>query len=469
MNPDAHTLLIPLQRSFVASAGFVLALSLSVSVLLIPDLALAQGSQFSFSTSEVRTTLGASTIDQSDSNPSGLTSSASVTGNPGDAASAHTGLKTVRFHLPGGELDVISGDSGVAATTSGDRQNSTAVAQMGDLWVACVSGTSEQTCGSLLPHPVTVRAFIHLEGVIDPLLANPSLPPVDGSFVAAHLVYGVADIAQFVLDACYDQGGCTGGTGTMQATFTSGGIMRDVTPMLVFGTNASGQPTVSFDASFDWTLPECETTIETTTIKTGVTTTITTTVCFHDAFTGLAEIESLSSTNHVVDFSGSVTVGLVSLDPNVTFVSSGGRTAPGLPTALAVPIDVKPQGCPNPLNVQSQGVLPVAILGTSTFDVTQVDVSTVKLEGVSPIRSAFEDVATPFVPFTGKTQASDCTAQGPDGFLDLTLKFDTQAVVAALGTVTDGQVRVLHLTGNLMAASGGTAINGEDVVVILRK
>ena len=34
-----------------------------------------------------------------------------------------------------------------------------------------------------------------------------------------------------------------------------------------------------------------------------------------------------------------------------------------------VPIDIKPQSCPNPLNVNSKGVLPVAILGTDTFDV----------------------------------------------------------------------------------------------------
>src|SRR5207249_10170510 len=112
-------------------------------------------------------------------------------------------------------------------------------------------------------------------------------------------------------------------------------------------------------------------------------------------------------------------------------------------------------------------VLPVAILGTATFDVTQVDVATVKLEGVSPLRSALEDVATPFSPFTGKADCSkDCTTAGPDGFLDLTLKFDTQAVVAALGPATDGEVRVLKLTGQLL---DGTPIIGEDVVVILKK
>jgi hypothetical protein len=86
------------------------------------------------------------------------------------------------------------------------------------------------------------------------------------------------------------------------------------------------------------------------------------------------------------------------------------------------------------------------------------------------LRSAREDVATPFVPFIGKRNAFDCTARGPDGFLDLTLKFDNQAVMAALGAGTDGEVRILRLTGSLLLpAFGSTPIAGEDVVVILKK
>ena len=137
---------------------------------------------------------------------------------------------------------------------------------------------------------------------------------------------------------------------------------------------------------------------------------------------------------------------------------------------ISVPVDVRPESCPNPLNTNDQGVLPVAILGTSTFDVTQVDVSTVKLAGVSPLRSDLEDVATPFSPFTGKSSClADCNALGADGFIDLTLKFDAQAVVAALGTLTDGECVIVKLTGNLLPAFGGTPIAGEDVVIIRLK
>ena len=131
-----------------------------------------------------------------------------------------------------------------------------------------------------------------------------------------------------------------------------------------------------------------------------------------------------------------------------------------------VPVDIKPQSCPNPLNVNSKGVLPVAILGTETFDVTRIDPGSVLLEGVSPLRWALEDVATPFEPFTGRLDYLDCTTEGPDGYQDLTLKFDRQEVVIALGPVIDRDCLVLQLTGELY---DGTAFVGEDVVVILKK
>ena len=68
------------------------------------------------------------------------------------------------------------------------------------------------------------------------------------------------------------------------------------------------------------------------------------------------------------------------------------------------------------------------ILGTADFDVTQVDPESVRLRGVTPVDSALEDVATPFNAFIVNGDYSDCTDEGPDGFQDLTLKFDTQEV-----------------------------------------
>lgn len=132
----------------------------------------------------------------------------------------------------------------------------------------------------------------------------------------------------------------------------------------------------------------------------------------------------------------------------------------------AIPLDVKPGSCRNPLNVKSRGVLPVAILGLDGFDVTDIDPETVQLEGVAPLRWSVEDVATPFEPFAGKEDPFDCTVAGPDGIDDLTLKFSRQDVIGALGELEDGEVVVLSLTGELF---DGMAFEGEEVVVILRK
>jgi PKD repeat protein len=138
----------------------------------------------------------------------------------------------------------------------------------------------------------------------------------------------------------------------------------------------------------------------------------------------------------------------------------------------AVAIDIKPQSCPNPLNTRDTGVLPVAILGGEDLDVTQIDPASVRLEhlgAVAPLRWALEDVATPYEPYVGKGDRYDCTEAGPDGYLDLVVMFDSQEVTAALGEIDDGDVIVLHVSGNLMEAYGGTPIVGEDVIWILKK
>lgn len=140
------------------------------------------------------------------------------------------------------------------------------------------------------------------------------------------------------------------------------------------------------------------------------------------------------------------------------------------PAVVEVPVDIKPGSCPNPLNIKSNGVLPVAVLSTADFDVRDIDLGSVTLLGVRPLRSAFEDVATPFEPFVGKSNRNDCTEAGRDGRLDLTLKFSRQAIVAAIratfGSVPDGSVLVLPLEGELL---DGRSILGEDVIVVLRK
>ncbi len=134
---------------------------------------------------------------------------------------------------------------------------------------------------------------------------------------------------------------------------------------------------------------------------------------------------------------------------------------------VPVAVDIKPGSCPNPMNTTSRGVLPIAILGSAGVDVRNIDPASVRLEGVAPLRWSLEDVAAPTFPFQGRTSCDrDCTSAGADGVLDLTLKFETQDVVAALGAVSDGTCRVFQLTGRLL---DGTPIAGEDVVRIIKK
>jgi len=155
----------------------------------------------------------------------------------------------------------------------------------------------------------------------------------------------------------------------------------------------------------------------------------------------------------------------------------------------SVPVDIKPRACPNRLDVDSDGVLRVAILGTSNLDVTTIDPKTVTMGGVAVLSKQenpfvtkkkiklvasklrhrdwnLEDVGTPCEPFEGKTDPNQCNNLGPDGHLDIVLKFDTQAIADSLGDVEDKEPITLQLRGQLL---DGTEIRGEDVVIIMKK
>ena len=133
-------------------------------------------------------------------------------------------------------------------------------------------------------------------------------------------------------------------------------------------------------------------------------------------------------------------------------------------TPLEVAIDIKPGSCPNPLNLKSHGVLPVAILGSEDLDVNAIDLTSIRLAGVAPIRHSYEDVAAPVL----DSDECECVTTEPDSYLDLTLKFKTQDVVAELirtvDEMVDGQMLSLEITGML---SDETAIEGVDCVVLV--
>ncbi len=133
-------------------------------------------------------------------------------------------------------------------------------------------------------------------------------------------------------------------------------------------------------------------------------------------------------------------------------------------------LDIKPGSCPNSFNPGSHGVLPVALLGTDTLDVTMVDLSTLMLsrwdgvggsvaphEGPPGPHSTYEDVGTPF-----HGDGCDCHELGPDGYVDLSMKFKTDNVVAALelSDLPGGSLVPLMLTGTLL--DGTPFVTSDD-------
>jgi hypothetical protein len=146
------------------------------------------------------------------------------------------------------------------------------------------------------------------------------------------------------------------------------------------------------------------------------------------------------------------------------------KVAPPTPV-ITVYVDIKPGSWPNPINVGSKGVFAVAICGTEDFDAMTIDPTTVEIyiegieEGISPVRWCYSDVATPY---TGEPGGGH-TLTG-DGYLDLLFHFDTQAVVNGLGLSAHlGETIPLIIRGKLYEDLGGTPIQGQDYVWILKQ
>jgi hypothetical protein len=99
---------------------------------------------------------------------------------------------------------------------------------------------------------------------------------------------------------------------------------------------------------------------------------------------------------------------------------------------------------------------------------TEKSLGSILLGEVSPLRWSWEDVTSPYTP--SELDAYDCTEAGPDGYLDLTLKFDVREVadlVHEIDDMEDGAVVRLGLTGSLQDVE--EYFFGEDVVVVVKK
>jgi hypothetical protein len=113
----------------------------------------------------------------------------------------------------------------------------------------------------------------------------------------------------------------------------------------------------------------------------------------------------------------------------------------GRPLSEVVSIDIKPGEFPNSINLQSPGVVPVAILGSATLDVATIDPATVRLAGAAA---------------TGACGIEDVDA---DGVADLVCRVQTE----------DLQLNQDSTRGSLEARTfDGRQLVGDDSVRIVR-
>jgi hypothetical protein len=113
---------------------------------------------------------------------------------------------------------------------------------------------------------------------------------------------------------------------------------------------------------------------------------------------------------------------------------------------MHVAIDIKPGTVPNCFNNDGHGVIPVAILGSATFDVTRINVASVRLQGLLPKLSG-----------TGTPLAS-LEDVNSDGVPDMVIQFQNVA-----GTFASG-ASWAAVTGLLVS---GQPFGGFDPVCIV--
>jgi hypothetical protein len=137
-------------------------------------------------------------------------------------------------------------------------------------------------------------------------------------------------------------------------------------------------------------------------------------------------------------------------------------------TVLPPPdLDLCPTSCPTFVGLTQTGMLRSELVANATFDVAQVDTSTLRLQRadgtgsqVPLLGGAVGDFSTPVDAGT-----CDCTLFVPDGFADLTLVVDVPTLVTQLALFNDpigGQVEI-ELVGELL---DGTPFTAQDCVTI---
>jgi len=160
---------------------------------------------------------------------------------------------------------------------------------------------------------------------------------------------------------------------------------------------------------------------------------------------------STSNQTYSLDFTaGSTTIVLAQNMPLSQIPSEGyGITVSAvgaISTFIPVSVDIKPGSYPNSINLGSNGVIPVAIFGSATFDVHQIDPTTIKLADAS-IK----------IKGNGQPMVSYSDVNG-DGITDAIVQITTQALQLTIGDT------MTNLEGSLIS---GDIFKGSDSINIV--
>jgi hypothetical protein len=230
-------------------------------------------------------------------------------------------------------------------------------------------------------------------------------------------------------------------TGTAPVTLTFSEVMQNGTSDLA--TSSSGPPP---PVGFNLGAPPIYYEITTTAVFTGAVS-----VCINYGGTSFDTDDNGETTLRLFHFENGMWVDQTASLNTVTDIICASVTSLSpfvilKPGEIEVVIDIKPGSDPNCINLGSGGVVPVAILGSTAFDVATINHTTLKLEG-SHARAkgksgnigSFEDVNT-------------------DGFVDLVVHFPVNEL-----NLTESDVEAT-LTGTL---HNGTPIEGTDDICIV--
>lgn len=127
---------------------------------------------------------------------------------------------------------------------------------------------------------------------------------------------------------------------------------------------------------------------------------------------------------------------------------------------INVPFDFKPLSCPNKQSFDYPGTQKAAILGTATFNVNQIDRSSLELNGLPIKTTSIRDVAAPYSGTVSNCSA--CSSLPADGIKDLELVIDQPKRLGSYSPEDGTDCFKLTLTGKLLPQYGSTPIEGID-------